>query len=187
MKKVYEPRYPTNNAGFVFIAISIFLILATLDFFVITIANQHRHDEPGAGTFNWLFFIVAVAVGLLLFWLALVGTKRLLHNEPRRVTLEDERILIEKVEKKNGSGTLDVEIPLAQLLSVDQQDTVIASEAVRGGARFKGLVFQWQDSSKSDIKMYRLSERDVVEFDPLIEDIFSQVPEASRGQRVFDR
>ncbi|MEI6044409.1 MAG: hypothetical protein WCS37_08460 [Chloroflexota bacterium] len=187
MKKIYEPRYPTNNAGFVFLAISVFFILATLDSFVIVIANQHRRDEPGYGTFNWLFLIFALVLGVILFGLAMAGARRLLRNEPRRVTLEEERIVVEKVAKRNSVGIVEIEIPLALLLSVDQQNNILVSEAARGGAHFKVLLFQWQDDSGSDIRMYRLSERDVVEFDLLIEDIFSQIPEPAKGQRIFER
>lgn len=188
MRRVFEPRYPTNNAGFVFVTISIFLSLTTICFFAIVIANQHRRGEPGDGTFNWPFSLIIIAVGLVLFGLAIFGLRRLLKNEPRRVKLEDDQITIERVPRRGQPGTPEIEIPLRQLVTVDQEDSVLAGETAKGGIRFKGLMLEWQaEPGGTDKRVFRLSERDVIEFDLLMDEVFAMIPEPARGQRTFDR
>lgn len=185
--KTYLPRYPTRNAGFVFLAISLALSIAPLAFFVTVIANQHRRGEVGEGSFNWLFLAITVVVSLILFWLGLVGARRILKNEPRRVSLDKERILIESAPNKGQAPIKEVEIPFTELISVDQEDKLVADETAKGGVRYKGLLFQWQPNNAAEVQAYRLSERDVTEFDQLIDDIFAQIPVTARGQRIFDR
>jgi len=187
MKTLYAGRYPTRNVGFGFVLISLFLSLTIVGFFVTVIINQHRRGEPDDGTFNWPIFVVTAGLLTGVFWFSIAWLERLLKNEPRQVKLETGRILIEKVPNRGKPGLLEVEIPLAGLLSVDQQDIVIADETAKGGLRFKGLLFQWRDTAEVEVQNYRLSERDVVDFDELIEDIFNQIAPAARGQRTFDR
>ncbi len=187
MQKIYGPRYPTSNAGFIFIAISIFFSLLTLAFFVVTIANQHRRGEPGDGTFNWPFLFITVVASFLLFGLSLVGLRKFLQNEPRRVTIDEQGMMVEKVSRRNRPGVVEVEIPFAKLISVDQEDKIVASEEAKGGFRFKGLLVQWQAENSDEPQIYRLSERDIVEFDLLLDDVFTYAPEAARGLRIFDR
>jgi hypothetical protein len=187
MKKTFEPRYPTSNAGFIFIAISLFLSLVTVGFFVIVIGNQHRRGEAGDGTFNWVLAVITVVVGLVLFGAGVAGLRRLLRNEPRRVTLEDDRLLIERVPKRGQAGTVDAIIAYEQLISVNQQDNILANEAARGGARYKGLALEWHAAGQQEPASYYLSERDVVEFDQLMDELFARTPEPARGARIFDR
>ncbi len=173
----YEPRFPNRNAGFIFIAISLFFTCVTGALLVIGLAsNPVRGEQPRE--FSWSFAIVVFGVALVIFVVGMLISRRLLQNAPRRVVLTQAQFWVE-----DERGQRLVEIPYEQVTRLDEADTVLTEGQYN--ARYRGLVVEWQAGEEK--REFLLSARNTRDFEEMMDDLFPRVPEAARGERTFDR
>jgi hypothetical protein len=179
-QRSYAPRLPTHNAGFKFISISILVSYLMLALLVMGIANNNGGGDPGQN-FNWPFAFGVLLVALVLTVLSIWLLGRVLHNAPRRVVLDQTGFLVE-----DEQGQQLVEIPYNQVISLEEDDTILAEG--RYSASFRGILVTWRDQKvPAEPRQFLLSARNTVDFDELMDDLFQRVPPDARGSRTFER
>jgi hypothetical protein len=173
MDKVYLPHYPTRNSGFIIIAISIILFMLAIVCIVL--------GNIGPGWLVWLIaFLVMVGI-----WLGMLKAIAIaLKNDPRKVTLTDERLIVE-----TPDGKRELEIPFADIIAVNEGKAFIVDvddpQYEKYKLWYRGLVIDWLDGETE--RRDHLSERNTAEFDELMDDVFNRAPEPTRGPRFYER
>lgn len=176
--RIFQPRHPTRNVGYIFVVVTLALILVSLLFFFNLIINDHARNEPEYGQFNWVGLIISLLVGAVLFWGALWAVRKFLSNQPQRVILEAERFVVQ-----NDNGDI-----LATVHYQDVQRIEEAKETLAQGqyeASYKQVRLEWYSLERQYYII--LSERDTNDFDTLMDVLWEHCPEEARGPRTFDR
>ncbi len=173
MEKVYQPHYPTRNSGFIIIAISIILFMVAVVFIVL--------GNIGAGWLVWLI-VILIMIGIWLGMLKAIAIA--LKNDPRKVTLTDEKLVVE-----TPTGERELEIPFAAIIAVNEGKAFIVDvddpQYDKYKLWYRGLVIDWLDGETE--RRDHLSERNTAEFDELMDDVFNRAPESTRGPRFYER
>ncbi len=173
MVKVYQPLHPTRNCGFYIIAASILLSLLTIGFIVL--------GAMSAGGMVWL----VVFVVLFVIWLgSLFGLNLALRNDPRRVILGEDEIMVE-----TEDGKRELEIPYAKIVAINEGKAFMVDvkdpQYEKYKVWYRGLVIDWRNGD-TEQRSY-ISERNTAEFDDLMDEAFARAPEAARGPRFYER
>ncbi len=174
----FQPRHPTRNVGYIFVVVTLAITLVSLLFFFNLIINDHSRNDPEYGQFNWVGLVISLLVGAALFWGALWAVRKFLSNQPQRVILEAERLVVQ-----SDSGEV-----LATVHYQDVQRIEEAKETLARGqyeASYKQVRLDWYSLERHyDII---LSERDTNDFDMLMDALWEHCPQDARGPRTFDR
>ncbi len=176
MPLIFKPRYPTRNAGFWFVEVSLVLTYGLGALLVIGLLNNNNNrpfDTTGA--------IIVFVVTLVILAVTTVVVYRLMRIEPVQLVLDDERLLIQNV--KGQSVELAHDIPLEKLTFISVTDV-----AVEGGlfpASFKGLLLRWLPPEGTETQEYVVSSRNITDFDELFDRIFNIVPKEKRGPKTY--
>lgn len=175
--ETFEPRYPTRNVGFAFLVIVLALVVATLVFLVNVFVNDHPRTDPAYGQTNWPVLIVSVLIGGLIFGLALVAIRKFLSNQPQRVILDSEKIVVQ------NEGEPPLQIAYNSLTSLQESKQLLAGGQYE--ASYKQVRLTWTD--EGSLREHILSERDITNFDELLDALWERCPEQVRGPRSYDR
>jgi hypothetical protein len=171
--KVYQPLHPTRNCGFYIVAASVILGLLTVGFIVLGAMSA-----PGM---VWLIVglvLMLISVGILFA----IGWA--LRNEPRRVILGEDELMVE-----TEDGKRELEIPYSKISAINEGKAFIVDVKDPQYEKYKlwyrGLVIDWQDGD-TERRSY-ISERNTTEFDDLMDEAFARAPEPARGPRFYER
>ena len=175
---VFQPRYPTKSAGFVFIIITLILVLVTIVFLLNIFVNDHSKTDPDYGQFNWVALFISVLLGIALFSVSLIAIRKFLSNQPMRVILEQTQMIVQ-----DSNGKVLAIVPFAQVVNVSEAKQTLAKGQYE--ASYKQVLVIWQEREREDRII--LSERDTTNFDALMDRVWELCPEDAREMRTYER